>query len=221
MWIALAACGSSSSSSAPPSPGSGSAKSVTLDVVPGTGKLPKVPPPPSTAPSGLCELGKEAVAALTTCDGKPVDGNITKAKQQFVGVIDLARKQSPGADLETTCAQMLRVLDDELAKVKCPLPLSAGARTRMYALIDAYYKLRTAVVPTGDAAADAKIAAIAKIRDAACACTTELCLDAVGKQIDGIGALPANAPARAIELAGKLLDDVGRCGAAITHPVPK
>jgi len=188
----------------------------------------KAPPPPTPAkvidaappdaPNDLCELGRQALASLTTCNGKDVTQDIAQARQAFDTVVSTVRAQG-GANNETACAQMLHALDEQVAAAGCLIPLSAAARTRMLDLVEAWYDTRTAVTPTGNAAADAVVQKIVAIRDAACACTTEQCLDEVGAKLGSIGGFGSDAPEVATKLGGELLDDVGRCGAKLKKPV--
>lgn len=171
--------------------------------------------------SDMCTLGKDALAALTSCNGKPLDANMIKGKQQIVTVIDTVSAKTHNSDLPTACAQLIRTFDDELAKVGCELPLAPATRTRMYDLIEQWYAFRTPVTATGNSAADAKIQTIAGVRDAACKCKDAACLDGISAQVDQIGTFGSDAPPAALELAGKLLDDINRCNAALTKPVKR
>jgi hypothetical protein len=81
--------------------------------------------------------------------------------------------------------------------------------------LEEWYAQRTAVTPTGDAAADAVIAKIATIRDATCACEKSACLDEVDKQLASVGTFADNAPQGARDLGKKLLEDTARCAAKV------
>ncbi len=160
----------------------------------------------------LCVLGHEALDTLKQCNGKPT----LQAAQQFNGVLAMVKKDPA---MQTTCAQMLHTLDENFRKDSCSLPLSPAARTRMYDLVEAWYATRTPVTPTGNPAADAVIAKVVEIRDTACKCNTELCLEGVQKSLDTITPFAADAPEVARTLGTALLDDVSRCSARITKPV--
>ena len=199
--IVIAACGGGGNTSAPTT-GSGSGSGSTMTA------------------TDLCELGRDALESLKDCHGKPMGDATRTAKQQFNGVIAMAKQtRSNATELQTSCAQMLHALDNELVKSGCGLPLSANARSRMYDLVEAWYATRTPVAPTGNAAADAVVARVVAIRDATCKCTTEQCLEGVQKSLDTITPFAADAPEAARTLGDKLLDDVGRCSARITKPV--
>ena len=76
--------------------------------------------------------------------------------------------------------------------------------------LDRYFAQRTQVTKTGDPAADDLIAKVAAMRDAACACQDQTCLDKLQ-----IPSMPAHLPDAARDLVTKLLDDAARCAQRI------
>ncbi|MCX5748618.1 MAG: hypothetical protein NT062_39750 [Proteobacteria bacterium] len=176
------------------------------------------PAPPIDAAMDLCAIGTTALASLSTCNGKSVEVDMVKARQAYRTVVDTVRATGNTAS-DLTCAQLLYAIDGELANAGCLVPLAAPMRARMLDLVEQWYATRTPVTPTGNAAADAMIGKIVKIRDAACACTTIPCLDALGAQMGDLGAFASDAPEVARTLGAALLDDVGRCGARLRKPI--
>jgi hypothetical protein len=46
-------------------------------------------------------------------------------------------------------------------------------------------------------------------------------MDGVQKEVDDLGAFGSDAPPAAIELGGKLLDDIAKCNEARTNPLKR
>lgn len=191
-----------------------------------------VPPPPSgaavvaaAAAAGqapdFCRAGLEMIdqAACKTPDDKQ---RLVEPRKAIGGLVDALSKMGAADPRQTQvmCAQMLLAIEHDAAKLGCAVAIDASQRQQMTALLDAWYGQRTKVEPTGDAAADAVIARIAAVRDAACECRDAACLDRVDPQLVAIGAMPASAPPAARTLAGKLLDDAARCAARARTPAP-
>lgn len=168
--------------------------------------------------SDLCTLGRDALAIVSTCNGKNIDAEVVKMRQVYSGVASMVKGTGSA---ETTCAQILHKFDEELHDLGCALPLSPVAHGHMLDLVEAWYNTRTPVKPTGDAKADEVIGRIVKLRDAACACSDEPCLAAIDKQLDTIGSFAQGTSDDAIKLGEALMDDVGRCGARIRKPVKR
>ena len=185
------------------------------------------PSPGSSAAAGpstpdICRSGL-AMIDQATCAKPEARLSLVKTRN----VIDHLVKtlgELAGADSrqsQMVCAQMLMALEQDAAKLSCTLAIDARQRKEITTLLDAWYGQRTPVTPTGDAAADAVIARIAAVRDAACECRDAACLDRLDQQLGEVGSMPATAPASARTLGGKLLDDAGRCASrvrALTAP---
>jgi hypothetical protein len=164
----------------------------------------------------ICKISQEAVdqATCTTPEGRQ---SLVDAQQAIGRIVETIGKVG-GTSLrqyQVMCAQLLLAIERDAAKLSCTLALDARQRTEIAALLDAWYGQRTPVVPTGDAAADAVIARIGAVRDAACECRDAACLDRVDQQLVAIGALPATAPDAARTLGSKLLEDAARCAARV------
>jgi hypothetical protein len=176
------------------------------------------PPPPVNPPPpafDACAVSMRAIGNLV-CTSPEAKRTATQAQQSLAGIVDAFAKTGRNADrYQAACAQMVVALDHDAAKLGCTLELATEERTKLRATLDAYYAHRTPVRPTGDPASDTLIKRAAVIRDTACACTDVACLDGVTPQLDTLGGLPPTAPASARELAGALLDDIGRCAQRI------
>ncbi len=194
----------------PPPPASGSA-------VAGSAAAPASSPP---APD-ICEVGAGVFehASCTSPLGMKV---LEQAKRALSGTLDIARKASSSDphQLQILCAQLVQALVRDAKSNGCKVELADADRTQIATLLDGYYAQRTAVVATGDAAADAVIARIAGVRDAMCACTDLACVTRVDKQLDSIGTFAFGAPQLARDLGIKLLDDVSRCESRIDGTRP-
>ena len=193
----------------PPAPGPG----------PGSGAPQGAPAPGAAAEAAAPDLCRSSLAALdqATCKAPGDRQSLVNAKQAIGGVVETIGKAS-GTDprqFQVMCAQMLLAIERDAAKLSCAVPIDARQRKEITALLDAWYGQRTPVVPTGDAAADAVIARIVAVRDAACECRDAACLDRVDQQLVAIGAMPATAPDAARTLGSKLLEDAGRCASRV------
>ena len=164
----------------------------------------------------ICKISQDAVdkATCTTADGRQ---SLVDAQKAIGGIVQTIGKVG-GTSLrqyQVMCAQLVLAIERDAAKLSCALAIDARQRAELTALLDAWYGQRTPVAPTGDAAADAVIARIVAVRDAACACKDAACLDRVDQQLVAIGTLPATAPDAARTLGGKLLEDAARCAARV------
>ncbi|MBA3396339.1 MAG: hypothetical protein H0T89_27155 [Deltaproteobacteria bacterium] len=166
-----------------------------------------------------------SLAALdkATCPTPEAQQSLAAAKKSIAGIVDTVR-QVGGSDprqFQVMCAQMLVALERDATKVNCVIELDADQRSALTGLLDAWYAQRTAVVPTGDAAADAVIAQMASMRDAACECRDAACLQRLEQALGKIAPMPANASQVARDLASKVLEDAARCAARVrTSSVP-
>src|SRR5262249_25497914 len=137
----------------------------------------------ATAP----DVCRSSVAAVerATCAAPEGQQKLVEAKKALGGIVDTIGKMGGGdaRQLQVMCAQMLRGIQDDAGKLGWKVEVDPGQRKEIDALIDAWYGQRTPVAPTGDAAADAVIAKIAAVRDAACACRDAACLDRVDGQL--------------------------------------
>lgn len=170
------------------------------------------PPPPPPAPRfDVCDTASKALAGVT-CSGSD-SPDVAKAKRTFDGFIDATKKatDSSSTQFQIMCAQMYVALEKDLTKAGCKSAIAPNDRAELAKTLDAYYAQRTKLLVTGDAAVDAVLAKVAGIRDAMCGCSSMMCADTVEKQLDSIGALPANATAEAKQNGEKLIDDIGRC----------
>jgi len=164
----------------------------------------------------ICGIGRSALDRAT-CPTPEARDNLLRAKQSLDGIVDTIGHV--GADdprkFQVMCAQLLLAIERDAARVKCTLAIDAARRAAITTFLDEWYAQRTPVVPTGDAAADAVIAQIAAVRDAACECRDAACLDRVDTQLVTIGTMPTTAPQAARELGGKLLEDAARCATRV------
>ncbi len=173
---------------------------------------------PSAAPQAkpvapaddLCHIGMDAIDHAT-CGSSA--GQLQAARRSLETIT--ATVQNTGTTdvhaYDTACARLVDAIDHDAKKTGCTLAIDAPTRTRSGKLMDEYYAQRTPVTPTGDAAADAVITKIAAMRDAACACTDQACVDKVDQQVVAIPPMPAGASQAARDLASKVLDDAQRC----------
>ncbi len=115
---------------------------------------------------------------------------------------DLARKSG------AVCASFLEIAIGEQTAKGCTFSAAPRA-AEIAAFLDAYYAERAQLVPTSDPATDAVLAKLAAQRDATCACADQACALAAAKELPD--PLPKNAPPKALELGGQLIDDIGKC----------
>jgi hypothetical protein len=179
-----------------------------------TGSAPAAPPAiPST---DACWIGLAALDGAT-CKTTDALKSLMGTRKSIESIVDTIRKLG-GADprqFQVMCAQMLLAIEQDATKLGCQVALDPPQRRDLRVLLEAWYGQRTPVVPTGDAAADAVIARIAAVRDAACACKDAACLDGLNAQLAGVGTMPAAAPDAARRLGSKLLEDAGRCASRV------
>lgn len=152
-----------------------------------------------------------------TCGKPEARQSLLNTRQAIESTIETLGKAA-GADrrqFQVMCAQMLLAIEQDATKLSCKLAIDERQRKEITTFLDAWYGQRTPVVPTGDAAADAVIARIAAVRDAACECRDAACLDRLDKQLGEVGTMPQTAPAEARTLGSKLLEDAGRCASRV------
>ena len=164
--------------------------------------------------AGVPEICKHGVAAIdkATCAKPEVRANLEQAKKSLDGVVQtVGQTAADPVQFQVMCAQLLLAIERDAKKLGCTLAIDDAQRTEMMATLDTWYARRTPVEKTGHAEADAVIAKIAAVRDATCECKLGSCLDAVDKQLLGVGTMPADAPEAARTLGSKLLEDAARC----------
>lgn len=174
---------------------------------PGSAAPPVTPPVVRTA-----EVCTGGVVAVEHASCGSAGANLDAAKAGLEGTVAAMMKAGDGDidKYDLICSRMLFALERDTAKLGCTLPIEPALRTRMMELLDRYFAQRTPVTKTGDPAADDVIAKIAAMRDAACACSDQSCLDKLQ-----IPQIPSTLPAAARDLATKLLDDASRCAQRI------
>jgi hypothetical protein len=195
--------------------------------VPGPGSGAPATAPGSSAAADpstpdICRSGL-AIIDQATCAKPEARQSLAKTRKVIDQMVKMLGEIAGAAPRQSqvVCAQMLMAIEQDAAKLGCTLAIDARQRTEITTLLDAWYGQRTPVTPTGDAAADAVIARIAAVRDAACECRDAACLDRLDKQLGEVGTMPATAPASARTLGSKLLDDAGRCASRVrTLPAP-
>ena|SRR5438094_1558551 len=178
-----------------------------------------------SAPSAVASTAIEACAVGTRaiervkCPSPADAAQVNRARQQLQGVVAMLGSGGLAGteQIQIACAQMILAVDRDAGKLHCTLDLTADERARLAALLEAWYARRTPVVPTGDVAADAVIARVVEVRDAACACTDTRCLDRVDGKLVAIGAFAPSAPKAARDLGAALMDDIGRCAARVKN----
>ena len=197
--LVLAACNQKPSG---PPPSTGSA---------GSAGAAGAPPVASVAPADdLCRAGMDAIDHASCGSGAGQLAATRKSLETITATVQNTGTTDPHA-YDMTCARLVDAIDHDAKKTGCTLAIDAATRARIGKLTDEYYAQRTPVTPTGDAAADAMITKLAAMRDAACACKDQACLDKADEQLVAIPTLPATAPQAARDLASKLLDDAQRC----------
>jgi hypothetical protein len=186
---------------------------------PGPGAPPAARPPGAAPDPAAPDICRSSLGTIdqTECPTPELQRGLLDTKKAIGGIIETIGKiGNPDVrQFQVMCAQMILAIERDAAKLKCAMTIDAGLRKEIAALIDAWYAQRTPVAPTGDAAADAVIARIAAVRDAACVCQDAACLDRVDQQLTGVGELPAAAPAAARTLGIKLLEDAERCASRL------
>lgn len=200
------------------SQGSGGAGQGTISRAPSP-VPPKPPGAEAAAAEPLPDVCRSSLVVLdqATCKTPEDRQRLVEPRKAISGLVE-ALSKAGGSDPRQTqvmCAQMLLAIEQDATKLGCAVAIDAPRRKEITGLLDAWYGQRTPVAPTGDAAADAVIARIVAMRDAACDCRDAACLDRVDQQLVGIGEMPGSAPPAARTLAGKLLEDAGRCATRV------
>jgi hypothetical protein len=142
-----------------------------------------------------------AKAHLTAMSCKPAQ-LLVSAIDQLAGTDEPTRRKS---DLD--CAWMLDRSAANFHEPGCTLSLTPDER----AAVTARLAERAKAEPTGDAESDKILRAVAKIRDEACACTTDACFDGLDDKLAAAGSLSDRAPDRARVLATEMVDDISGC----------
>ena len=207
--LVLAACNEKprQAPAAPPATGSGSAVVAPA----GSGSAGSAASVANVAAADdLCRIGMDAIDHASCGSAAGQLGAARKSLETITATVQSTGTTDPHA-YEVSCARLVDALAHDAKKAGCTITLDAGVQARVGKLVDEYYGQRTPVTPTGDAAADAVITKVAAMRDAACACKDQACIDKVDEQLVTIPAMPANASAAARDLATKLLDDASRC----------
>jgi hypothetical protein len=172
----------------------------------------------SAAPPGAPPVVQRAQIcfdAITVVQHASCGSAATSLKQAQAGLEGTvaAMQKAGGEDVEkyeVVCSRMLLALEQDAAKLNCTLPIDPNLRTKMMERLSKYFAQRTPVTKTGDAAADALVAKVAAMRDAACACHDQACLDKLE-----VPTMPPTLPDAARDLVTKLLDDASRCAQRI------
>jgi len=209
--LLLAACNEKQHDAPAPAPAPAPA------VAPGSAAAPgSAPPGPGSATTAIpaaddvCRIGMDAIDHAS-CGSAA--GSIKAARSSLETISSTV--QTTGTNdphgYEVTCSRLVDAIDRDAAKAGCTLAIDPALRARIAKTVEAYYAQRTPVTPTGDAAADAVIAKVAAMRDAACACKDQACLDKVDEQLVTIPAMPTTVSQAARDLGSKLLDDAARC----------
>jgi hypothetical protein len=175
-----------------------------------------VPAAPDGPVPDICRMGLGALGKAA-CPKPEAEKALSDAKKSIDGIIETLSKVGNANErqFQVVCGQLLLALEEDAAKLGCTVPLEPARRKEIDAFLEAWYAQRTKVVPTGHAEADAVIAKIAAVRDAACACKDGACLDGLQKQLGGVGEMPKSAPDAARVLGSKLLEDAGRCASRV------
>jgi hypothetical protein len=185
----------------------------------GAGAPATAPAAGATADTSTPDICRNGLAMIeqATCGKPEARQSLLNTRKAIESTIETLGKVA-GADrrqFQVMCAQMLLAIEQDAAKLSCKLVIDERQRKEITTLLDAWYGQRTPVVPTGDAAADAVIARIAAVRDAACECRDAACLDRLDQQLGEVGTMPQAAPAEARTLGSKLLEDAGRCASRV------
>ncbi len=204
---------------AAPAPGSGAPSAAPPAPAPSADRAP--PAAPAGPVPDVCRMGLDALGRAA-CPTPEAQQSLADAKQSIDGIIETLGKvgSADQRQFQVVCGQLLLAIEQDAAKLGCTVPIEPARRKEIAALLEAWYGQRTAVVPTGHAAADAVIAKIAAVRDAACACRDRPCLEALQQQLGAVGEMPKAAPDAAKLLGSKLLEDAGRCAARVRTQGP-
>jgi hypothetical protein len=197
--VALAACqGSPSGSKSQPAPGSAAPSAAPTAA------------PPVVRTAQVC---LDAITVVRNASCGSAAPSLKAAEASLEGTVAAMAKTGDASDPEQydiICSRMLLALEKDAAKLGCTLPIDPKLRTTMLQKLDRYFAQRTPVTKTGDPAADDVIAKVAAMRDAACACQDQTCLDKIQ-----IPTMPSSLPDAARDLVKKLLDDAERCAQRI------
>jgi hypothetical protein len=193
--VALAACqGSPSGSKSQPASGSAAPSA----------------PPPVVRTAQVC---LDAITVVRNASCGSAAPSLKAAEASLEGTVAAMAKTGDASDFEQydiICSRMLLALEKDAVKLGCTLPIDPKLRTTMTEKLDRYFAQRTQVTKTGDPAADELIAKVAAMRDAACECPDQTCLDKLQ-----VPSMPAKLPDAARDLVTKLLDDAARCAQRI------
>ncbi len=190
------------------------------DVATSAGSAAPVARPSVTDPLGFCERVRAVLLGRRKCF--PEDTSIKMGLESLDTLEEGAPKEPPfrrkiGAD----CAVMLNGMMRAEQPKNCPLDVTDAERKELADFLTSWYAQRTDALVTGNVAADAALAKLAALRDAACACKDLACAHKAGDDLQKTAVpLPADAPTLARDAASNLLDDVSRCKQKLTYGAP-
>jgi hypothetical protein len=164
-----------------------------------------------------CERAVAAIDRVTACESslhgafdasRAMMADSSNLKNVFTDQFDLDHEvQKAGAQ----CAYFIVGTAEQPPATSCKLHEPADVADAK-AYLEAFDAARTPVEPTGDAAADAMVRDLAKVRDTICACKTWECASAANEQWLAQTPAPiADAPAAAKLTARGLGYDISKC----------
>ncbi len=180
----------------------------------GCGSKKEPAPRPGIAdPMGFCERARAVLVRRKKCFAED-----TSIKMALESISDVERKAPDAAGPRRHAAAECAVMLDGMVRVEqppdCPLDATDAEIAELTTFLTAWYGERTAPPKTGDAAADAALAVLAKQRDAACACKDAACVRAT--HLD-----PVAAPQLAVDASAQMIDEVARCKQRLVYGGPR
>jgi len=162
----------------------------------------------ASGPLSYCTLAITAIDELASCRGS----DAFAANRDFFASLEKNRDPSLAKRSGAMCATFVEGVLTEPDVRSCKFSFR-DRRAELASFLDGYYAERVKLEPTGHAGADAVLAAVAAHRDAVCACAEEACVRAQDKRDTGWDAapLPKDAPTKARDLAGLMIDDIAKC----------
>ena len=166
-------------------------------------------------PMGFCQRARAVLVRRKKCFSED-----TSIKMAFESISDLERNAPEAPGPRRRVAAQCAVMLDGMVRVEqppdCPLDATDAELAELTTFLAAWYSERTAPPKTGDAGADAALVALAKQRDAACACKNAACVRAT--QLDAVA---ADAPKVALDASAQMIDEVARCKQKLVYGAPQ
>lgn len=174
-------------------------------------------------PMTVCDIARRFLKRASSCvpgAAKELQGTLSNLETMIVEAHAEKAPQSARDQVGSMCAMTAYSHDKHLSTatdLTCPIALSADERSATRTYLDAYYGRRTKPRPTGDAALDRELAALAASRDAMCSCVDVACVQQTHKIVDAAVKPVPKERTDAMADSEALIDEVSRCSNRIEN----